>query len=701
MRVYEIAKLYGVSSKDIVLLLENSGLPVKSHMSQLDNSALLLIEKHFVKSSSNNNFEKLETKQYQNESQKKIELPREQAKAVVLKTKLTKQQNNITSSHSVPKNKATMYSPIDTPILKQKKDLVFANKTPLVQAHDLTVEQFADQTNISVTQVIVMLLKWGMRVTKNQIIQKETVLKLAQQFNIPVAEVLVKKEQKFQLNNSLKTTKTLQERPPVVVIVGHVDHGKTTLLDFIRKTRVAAREKGGITQHLGAYEVKTNTGMIVFLDTPGHEAFSKIRQRGVRVADIAILVVAADDGVKPQTIEAIKIIQEMETPIIVAINKIDKASESQLELVKQQLLQQGIVSEEWGGETIIVPISAKTGQGIDAFLEMILLQSQMMELRADVESSAIGYVLESKLEKGRGPIATIILQNGCLHKNDYFICGATVGRVTSIVDTYNRILDIVTPSIPVQIAGFEKSPQVGDTIVVISKDAYLQKKTEQRKASFVPQVTSSGVMGEGVHVERFVLKADNNSSREALVDAVEKFFKQQGKHAIIVSSGIGMISESDIELAHNTGAEIFGLHTKMDAKTAAFANQRHVVVHYFDIIYRLLDAMQEKFELQKKVAVERVKIGQATVIKVFNIPKIGEVAGCHINSGKFVKGGFAVAYRGSEKIGESKIVSIQRAKETVTEARAGFECGIVLHDKKIGFQEQDRIECFVEEIKKS
>jgi len=697
MRIYEIAKQYGVSSKDIISFLESSGMSVKSHMSQLDDHVLLLIEKHFAQSSRaqvpDTNSEK--------ESQKKVEkvIPNVIAPKSESVESTRQQKQRPVSSKNVSKHDVSHGSKSDF-VHKQKRDTPLIHKTtPLVKAQDLTVEQFADQAHVPAAQVIIVLLKWGMRVTKNQIVTKETVIRLANYFNVALDEIVVKKEQKLHISESLKTSKTLQERPPVVVVVGHVDHGKTTLLDFIRKTRVAAREKGGITQHLGAYEVRMNQGTIVFLDTPGHEAFSKIRQRGVRVADVAILVVAVDDGVKPQTIEAIKIIQEMQTPIVVALNKIDKVPEAQVEVVKQQLMQHGVVAEEWGGDTIIVPISAKTGLGVDTLLEMILLQAQMMELKAEMHGRAIGYILESKLEKGRGPIATVILQNGRLNKNDYFMCGSTVGHINSIIDTYNQVLDHVGPSIPVQISGFDKSPHVGDTISVVSKDEYLQKKMELRKT--VPSYQAfSGSMADSSKSARFILKADNNSSREALVDAVEKLLKQQGRQAIIISSGIGMISDGDVELAHNTGAEIFGLHTKMDSKTTVLASQRHVPVYCFDIIYRLLDAIKETFESQKQVIIERVKIGQATVIKVFNIPKIGEVAGCHINSGKCIKGAFVIAYRGNEKIGESKIVSIQREKETVAEARAGFECGIVLQDRKFGFQEQDRIECFIEEEKK-
>ena len=479
-----------------------------------------------------------------------------------------------------------------------------------------------------------------------------------------------------------------------IILLGDGAVGKTTLLDFIRKTKIAAKEKGGITQHLGAYEAKTDAGTIVFLDTPGHEAFSKIRQRGVRIADIAILVVAADDGVKPQTVEAIKIAQEMHTPIVVALNKIDKIPESHIEGVKQQLMQYGVVSEEYGGEAIVVPISAKTGKNIDLLLEMVNLQAQMMELKADLDALGNGYILESKIEKGRGPVATIILQNGILQKGDYFSCGSTIGHINTMIDSRGSIKEKIGPSIPVQISGFDRLPSAGDYISVFSKNEYLQRKNEISK-----QAIASTTRMSSHHVDalRIILKADNDSSREALVDSITKQFKTQEKGVSVISSGIGNINESDVELAYNTGAEIFGLHVKIDPKTSMLAGQKYVPMYTFDIIYRLFDSIAAKLEAKKEIILQKVKIGEAIVIKVFNVKKVGEVAGCRVSSGKMVKNGIIVVYRNKEKVGETKIASLQKEKESVSEVRSGFECGIVSKEKAFEWQLEDRIECFIEE----
>jgi translation initiation factor IF-2 len=693
MRVYEVAKQYDVSSKDIIALLEKNSITVKSHMSLLDDKALAVIDSFFTSTESVSEPYAAKVK----ESDKKIittkgdtiqkqEDPTGQKKQMFESVPAKTELEHNTEVQGTKKYRTKVHS-ADAPAISE------------VELRDMLVEEFTQQAQIPASQVIIALLKWGVVATKNQIIGKDIVSRLAQHFSIPIKEIKSQKKEKLAVAKG----EFLELRAPVVVVLGHVDHGKTTLLDFIRKTKVASREKGGITQHLGAYQVEIGSATLVFLDTPGHEAFSKIRQRGARVADIAILVVAADDGVKPQTVEVIKVIREMDMPLVVALNKVDRVQEAQIEATKQQLTQYGVVPEEWGGDTTVVSISAKTGLGVDTLLEVLSLQSQIMDLKADKTQAAEGYVLESKLEKGRGSTATIILQNGTLSKGDYFSCGNTVGRVTSIVDTFNHSLQSVGPSLPVAISGFEKMPDVGDSLVSLSKQTYLETKSEFRKGS----APSSSTLYQTRIVEKvdgevlsFVLKADTNSSREALVDAIETYVRKEGQDAIIVSSSVGMIYEGDVELAYNTGSVIFGLHTKVDSKAATLAAQKKISIYCFDIIYRLLDAVHELFESRKKIEYERIKMGTATVIKVFQVKKVGEVAGCLINSGKFVRGGIVVVFRGQDKLGESKVVSLQKEKESVPEVRAGFECGIVLAQRAFHFQEGDRIECYTEEEKK-
>jgi translation initiation factor IF-2 len=479
-----------------------------------------------------------------------------------------------------------------------------------------------------------------------------------------------------------------------VVVVGHVDHGKTTLLDYIRKTRVALKEKGGITQHLGAYEAVTPHGNIVFLDTPGHEAFSKIRQRGIRVADLVILVVAADDGVMPQTVEAIKHAQLMEAPIIVALNKVDRADATRIEVVKRQLSQYNIIVEDWGGDVICVPISAKFGTGIDQLLEMLALQAEIMELRAEVNIPANGYILESSIEKGRGPVATVITQNGVLNIGDYFSCGNTSGRVSSLVDSTGQRIKEASPSIPVQVAGFDDRPEAGDFFAVIQKDEYLKLKS-----SSGDKQTLAGkrfIYENGINL---LVKTDNHSSLEAVVEGIDKLSKKLKNGFNILRQSIGDVAESDIEFAYNTGSRIVCFNVKIESNAYDLADRKKVSILHYGIIYKLLEDLSAIADELKEIEMVRTKIGEAIVLKVFDIKKIGIIAGSVVRDGRFTRDGFAVIWRGRSKIGEGKISSLQRDKKTVKEVATGFECAFMVN----GFTDwmmDDRVECFIDIPKK-
>ena len=480
-------------------------------------------------------------------------------------------------------------------------------------------------------------------------------------------------------------------RLPVVVVMGHVDHGKTTLLDFIRKTRVALREKGGITQHLGAYRVKTEHGDVVFLDTPGHEAFSMIRVRGVTVADIAILIVAADDGVMPQTLEALERARSANLPIIVAINKVDKATEKQIEKVKTQLAQHDLVVEDWGGTVPCVEISALTGKGVSDLLDVVALQAQSMDLTAALDVPAEGYVLESHMERGRGSVASVICQHGVLHVGDHFICGAIQGRVTSLKDSFGKSVQSVEPSIPVQVAGFPNLPKVGDILRVgLAKEI----KKELASSSFVKsnskitQVIRDGVIG-------LVIKTDNLSSKEALESAIQKISEKTYRGFYIIQSGIGSLTEGDIALAADTKSVVYGLHTKFEPNAMQLAQRLGVDVRFFDIIYKLLEDLEEIGQKGRPIKMRRKKIGDATILKVFDIKKLGVIAGAQINDGIFSREGNVVIYRGKQKIGAGKITSLQRDKNPAKEVRKGFECAFMV-EKFTEWQVGDHVECFID-----
>ena len=557
----------------------------------------------------------------------------------------------------------------------------------------MSVADVAQKTDLPVNEVILTLLRWGVIATINQVLPEDVVQRLAEHYQIePVKPTIDEKEE--IVHDVAVEGADLKERLPIIVVLGHVDHGKTTLLDFIRKTRVTSREKGGITQHLGAYEATTKHGNLIFLDTPGHEAFSNIRKRGVKVADIAILIVAADDGIMPQTIEAIKFAKSMEVPIIVAINKIDKAEKAQIEVVKRELSQHDLLPEEWGGDVVCLPISAKNGTGVDELLEMLVLQSQMMELKADVASSAKGYVLESKLEKGRGAVATIICRHGKIKIGDYFIAGNTTGRVSSMVDSLGKRVQKAGPSIPVQVAGFSSLPKAGVYFEVVSKEDY-------RKAR-LSSTSRKSLAARSVFQENFInllVKTDNDSSKEALFNSINKLSKKQEKGFNVLHAAIGDINEGDIILAANTGSKIVSLHVKIESNAALLARRQGVSLHSFDIIYKLLEFLEELAEQSKEVVIVRKKVGEALVLKVFNIKGVGVIAGSQVKDGLFTKDCHVVVWRKNDKIGEGKIKSLQREKKTVKEVHTGFECGFLVEGFE-DFAEGDRVECFLDSPEK-
>jgi translation initiation factor IF-2 len=503
-------------------------------------------------------------------------------------------------------------------------------------------------------------------------------------------KTIKKSEQQNVLQGIAASEGVLTSRPPVVVIVGHVDHGKTTLLDFIRKTKVAAKEKGGITQHLGAYEVNTSQGNIIFLDTPGHEAFSKMRGRGIGVADIAILIVAADDGIMPQTVEAIKFAQEAKLPIIVAINKVDKVDHARIENVRRGLSQYGLLPEEWGGDIVCIPISAKTGLGVEQLLEMISLQAELMELKADAARSGIGYVLESKPEKGRGPMATILCKQGTVRVGDYFVCGNTVGKVNSLINSAGFRIQEEGPSVPVAVAGFEALPEVGSLFKVVTYEEYKTAKDNlgERKIGLQRIVTEGAL--------NLIIKTDSISTKEALIGSMDKIAKNAGKEFNIIHAGIGPVSESDVALADSTGSSILTLHVKPEVNAALLARHNNVSIETFDIIYKLLEYLEERVKGKKEVVMVKTKIGQAIVRAVFTIKNVGVVAGCYVSEGRFTRDGSVIIYRRNKEIGAGAIKSLQRDRKAVKEVHTGFECGFLV----AGFEDfaiDDRIDCYIEE----
>lgn len=693
MRVYEFSKESGIATKDLLQALKSQGFEVKSHMSVLSEKELQFLAKHFKSKA---------VASAKSEAKSEVEKVEKSEKISAVKTTPTTKETETPKMQVSPKKEVFQAAPqpsivskqpIVKPTLHPQKIEKIEPETPVSVAEivldSMLVADVAAKMGKPVNDIILALLKWGIVANKNQMLGTDVIARLAEHYQIKTVKPTTQRKEVLKEQISV-THGDFKERLPVVVVLGHVDHGKTTLLDYIRKTRVAAKEKGGITQHLGAYEAQTPHGNMIFLDTPGHEAFSKIRMRGTKVADIAVLVVAADDGIMPQTIEAIKLAKAMEVPIVVAMNKIDKVDTPRLEVIKRQLAQQDLLPEEWGGQVVVVPISAKEGKNIDQLLEMILLQSQLMELKADIAGHAKGYVLEAKLEKGRGPVATLICQHGIVKVGDYFVAGKTMGRISSLVDSYGQRLKEALPSIPVLVAGFDGLPEAGDYFEVVEKD--MQRKTliESERKSAIP----NRILAKEDAIN-LIIKTDTNSSKEALLEAIEKLSKKAPKPFAIVYAGVGDIAESDVDLAINTNAKLIALHVKADNNALALAQHEDVSIITYDIIYKLLEALEEMAEKEKEIKLVRKKIGEASILKVFDIKNVGVIAGAQIKEGRFSKDGILVAFRGNKKIGEGKVKSLQRDKKSVKEVHTGFECAFLV-DSISDWQVDDRVECYIE-----
>lgn len=676
MRVYEFSKEYNISNKEVLQALHDVGFEVESHMAILTPEQIEYLGETFEKEG-------------QEESQ-----PRSTRKGKILVKKATRAEGpekDVVENFdhkSKKQNKKVFFSRREqrTEMLEKR-----VQKPSQLMLESMTVGDVAERMGQPVTDVMLVLLRMGVVATKNQFISEDVVEKLAAHYEIPIEKpAAVEDAAKIALANVQHGE--LKERPPVVVVVGHVDHGKTTLLDYIRKTRVASREKGGITQHLGAYAAHTSHGDVIFLDTPGHEAFSKMRARGVRAADLAVLVIAADDSVMPQTIEALKQIQEMGVPIIVAINKIDKVESSRLEAVKRDLSKQGLIAEEWGGQTVVVPVSAKTGIGIDQLLDMILLQAQLQELKTDYAQEGKGYILESKLERGRGTVATLLVRYGKVHIGDYFTCGTTVGKVTAMFDSFGKAVKTADAKVPVQVAGFDDLPEAGSYFEVISKQQYIRTRAMLRDERKGKQLALAGT---GKNAVTCIVKTDTDSSKEALLGALQKLSKKIKHEFNVIQAGVGDVTESDVMLAANTGSSLIVFHAKASAQAKELIRKYRVPLYQYDIIYKLLEALEAVVESKQEVEMVRTKIGEAEVRKVFDVKNIGVIAGCYVKEGIFSRDGMVVGWHGRQKLGEGKIRSLQRDKKSVKEVHAGYECGFIV-DGIDSWQEGDRVECYID-----
>ena len=567
----------------------------------------------------------------------------------------------------------------------------------------ISVGDLSREMGVKAGEVIKKLMGMGMMATINQVLDVDTATLIASEFDHQVENVAFDVDSALELEHQVEDQETaLVPRSPVVTIMGHVDHGKTSLLDAIRSTHVTEQEHGGITQHIGAYHVQVDGRSVTFLDTPGHEAFTAMRARGAKVTDIVVLVVAADDGVMPQTVEAINHARAAEVPIIVAVNKIDRP-DANMEKVKRGLSEYGLVAEDWGGDAVFAPVSAKTREGVPHLLEMLLLQADILELKANPDKLSRGTIVEAKLDRGRGPVATVLVQEGTLHVGDAFVCGVYHGKVRAMIDDRGRKVEAAPPSFPVEILGLQGVPQAGDSFVAVADESKARQIAEYRhsKQRETELVKSSKVSLEELYDQikagdvkelRVVLKADVQGSVEALTDALSRMSTDEVKLKVIHGS-VGGITESDILLATASNAIVIGFNVRPESKGAVLAAREGVDVRLYTIIYEAVADVRAAMEGMLEPTFREQTQARVDIRQTFNIAGVGTIAGCYVNEGKITRGSLVRLLRDHVVVFEGKLASLKRFKDDVREVAAGYECGLSLE----GFQDLkqgDVIEAF-------
>nr|WP_243425920.1 translation initiation factor IF-2 [Flavonifractor plautii] len=589
----------------------------------------------------------------------------------------------------------------------RRLQMEIAKKTPLTVKipDEIGVGELASRMKKTGAEVVKTLMKNGVMASLSDVIDFDTAAIIAEELGCKVEKEIIVTIEERLIDTAEDKEEDLLPRAPVVVVMGHVDHGKTSLLDYIRNAHVAAGEAGGITQHIGAYQVEVQGKPITFLDTPGHEAFTAMRARGAMITDVAILVVAADDGIMPQTVESINHAKAANIPVIVAINKMDKP-EANPERIKEQLTKYELVPEEWGGETIICPISAKTGEGIDNLLEMVNLTAEMQELKANPNRSAHGAVIEARLDKGRGPVATLLVQNGTLHQGDVIIAGTAVGRVRAMTNARGEKLTEAGPSVPVEIIGMSEVPGAGDDFHAVADERMARELVEQRKHE--QKMAASGPVGKVSLEDLFsqikqgemkdlniIVKADVQGSAEAVKASLEKISNDEVRVRVI-HCAVGAINESDVMLATTSNAIIVGFNVRPDSNAKETAARNKVDMRMYRVIYDCINEIETAMKGMLAPKFKEVELGQAEVRNVFRITGVGMVAGCYVTNGKMQRGAQMRLLRDNVVIYDGSIASLQRFKDSVKEVAAGYECGITF-EKFQDIKEGDVIEAFLME----
>ncbi|MEM5780225.1 MAG: translation initiation factor IF-2, partial [Lawsonibacter sp.] len=589
----------------------------------------------------------------------------------------------------------------------RRLQLEIAKKTPLTVKipDEIGVGELASRMKKTGAEVVKTLMKLGVMASLSESIDYDTAALVAMELGCKVEkEIVVTIEEKL-IDTTQDKTEDLVSRAPVVVVMGHVDHGKTSLLDYIRHANVVSGEAGGITQHIGAYQVDVKGSPVTFLDTPGHEAFTAMRARGAMITDVAILVVAADDGIMPQTVESINHAKAAEIPIIVAINKMDKPTANP-DRITQQLTEYGLVSEDWGGDTIICPISAKTGMGIDNLLDMVVLSSEMRELKANPNRSAHGAVIEARLDKGRGPVATLLVQNGTLHQGDLIIAGTAVGRVRAMTNAQGQTVETAGPSVPVEIIGMSEVPGAGDDFHAVADERMARELVEQRKHESKVSVDSpvgkvtledlfSQIQAGEMKNLNVIVKADVQGSAEAVKASLEKLTNEEVRVRVI-HCAVGAISESDVMLAATSGAIIVGFNVRPDGNAKESAVRTKVDMRMYRVIYDAINEIEAAMKGMLAPKFKEVELGRAEVRSVFKITGVGIVAGCYVLEGKMQRNAQMRLVRDGIIIHDGNLASLQRFKDSVKEVATGYECGITI-ERFQDIKEGDIIEAFIME----
>jgi translation initiation factor IF-2 len=734
-RIYELAKEYSVSSKAMVDIIRQLGFTVKSHSSSADDEILAAVKRKFMsekeevkreiaakkKKAEDRQKAEEEARRRKQEAEKRIlaELRKAKKKDIrkierqVLhkkkKDRRRRKKERVVDIKAVRASFKKTMSSLDA--AKRKKYRKHEDKTGggAAEAEDrrvlrvteyMTLSELADLMELKPAVLVAKCMELGMMATINQRLDMDTIGTLALEFGYAVEESKLIGEEELEEEEETPG----EGRPSVVTIMGHVDHGKTSLLDHIRESNIIAGESGGITQHMGAYEVQLESGSITFLDTPGHKAFSSMRARGAHVTDIVVLVVAADDAVMPQTIEAIDHARAAGVPIIVAINKIDLPT-ANVDKIKEQLSKHNLISEEWGGKTPTVEISAKTGAGIEKLMEVILFQAELMNLTADPNRNARGAIIESYLDRGKGPVCTVLIQKGTLHVGDPFVTGTHYGRVRAMLNERGNPVEEAGPSTPVKILGAGGVPQAGDSFIVVDGEGEArligQKRLRlkrERDFRHLRRFTLTEVydrIKEGeIKDLNLIIKGDVDGSVEALSDTLAGIQHPEVK-VNVIHKGVGAISESDVILAAASQAIIVGFHVRAESRAAEMAAKEKVDIRLYKVIYEVVSDIEAALEGLLTPEIRRVEIGEVEVRQLFKIPRIGFIAGSFVMSGIVKRGVPAEAFRNDVKIGEGKIVSLKRFKEDVREVAAGYECGLGIEPLP-EIQEGDIIKVFEE-----